>query len=76
MNARLSLSKDKIKVLLLEGIHQGAVDLFHNAGYTNVTRLTKALDADELREAMQGVHIVGIRSRTKLTEQVFAAPTA
>ena len=72
MNARLSLSKDKIKVLLLEGVHQGAVDLFHNAGYTNVTRLTKALDADELREAMHGVHIVGIRSRTRLTEQVFA----
>lgn len=72
MNARLSLSKDKIKVLLLEGIHQSAADLFHNAGYTNVTRLTKALDGDALREAMQGVHIVGIRSRTKLTEQVFA----
>ncbi|MCW2286446.1 D-3-phosphoglycerate dehydrogenase [Rhodoblastus acidophilus] len=71
MNARLSLSKDKIKVLLLEGIHQSAVDLFHNAGYTNVTRLTKALDGDALREALHGVHIVGIRSRTKLTEQVF-----
>nr|WP_246664782.1 phosphoglycerate dehydrogenase [Rhodoblastus acidophilus] len=68
----MSLSKDKIKVLLLEGIHQSAADLFHNAGYTNVTRLTKALDGDALREAMQGVHIVGIRSRTKLTEQVFA----
>jgi len=72
VNARLSLSKDKIKVLLLEGIHQSAVDLFQNAGYSNVTRLTKALDGDALREAMQGVHIVGIRSRTKLTEQVFA----
>jgi len=71
VNARLSLSKDKIKVLLLEGIHQSAVDLFHNAGYTNVTRLTKALDGDALREALHGVHIVGIRSRTKLTEQVF-----
>jgi D-3-phosphoglycerate dehydrogenase len=72
VNARLSLSKDKIKVLLLEGIHQSAVELFENAGYTNVVKLTKALDGDALREAMQGVHIVGIRSRTKLTEQVFA----
>ncbi|MBB4197808.1 D-3-phosphoglycerate dehydrogenase [Rhodoblastus sphagnicola] len=71
MNARLSLSKDKIKVLLLEGIHHSAVELFENAGYSNVTRLTKALDGDALREALQGVHIVGIRSRTKLTEQVF-----
>jgi D-3-phosphoglycerate dehydrogenase len=71
MNARLSLPKDKIKVLLLEGIHQTAVDLFTAAGYENVTRLTKALDGEALREALQGVHIVGIRSRTKLTKQVF-----
>jgi D-3-phosphoglycerate dehydrogenase len=70
MNA-LSLAKDKIKVLLLEGIHESAVQLFNNAGYNNVTRLTKALDGEALREAMHGVHIVGIRSRTKLTEKVF-----
>jgi len=73
MNARLSLPKEKIKVLLLEGIHESAVDLFHAAGYTNVTRLTKALDGAELTEALQGVHIVGIRSRTKLKEEVFEA---
>ena len=45
----------------------------HAAGYTNVTRLTKALDGAALREALQGVHIVGIRSRTQLTEEVFEA---
>ena len=73
MNAGLSFPKDKIKVLLLEGIHESAVDLFAAAGYTNVTRLTKALDGEALREALQGVHIVGIRSRTKLTEAVFEA---
>jgi D-3-phosphoglycerate dehydrogenase / 2-oxoglutarate reductase len=73
MNAGLSFPKDKIRVLLLEGIHESAVDLFQAAGYTNVTRLTKALDGEALREALQGVHIVGIRSRTKLTEEVFEA---
>ncbi|HUO53976.1 MAG TPA: phosphoglycerate dehydrogenase [Rhodoblastus sp.] len=73
MNGRLSLSKDKIKILLLEGIHESAVDLFRAAGYGNVTRLTKALDGAELREALQGVHMVGIRSRTKLKEEVFEA---
>jgi len=73
MNAALSFPKDKIKVLLLEGIHESGVALFEAAGYTNVTRLTKALDGAELREALQGVHIVGIRSRTKLTEEVFEA---
>ncbi|MGO9391127.1 phosphoglycerate dehydrogenase [Rhodoblastus sp.] len=73
MNAGLSFPKDKIRVLLLEGIHESAVALFKAAGYTNVTRLTKALDGEALREALQGVHIVGIRSRTKLTEEVFEA---
>ncbi len=73
MNAALSFPKDKIKVLLLEGIHESGVALFEAAGYTNVTRLAKALDGAELREALQGVHIVGIRSRTKLTEEVFEA---
>ena len=73
MNAQLSLAKDKIKVLLLEGIHDSAVELFTAAGYSNVTRLTKALDGEALKEALHGVHIVGIRSRTKLTEEIFAA---
>ncbi len=73
MNAGLSFPKDKIRVLLLEGIHESAVALFQAAGYTNVTRLTKALDGEALREALQGVHIVGIRSRTKLTEEAFEA---
>ncbi len=73
MTAKLSLPKDKIKILLLEGIHQTAVELFRAAGYENVTRLTKALDGAELREALHGVHMVGIRSRTKLREEVFEA---
>lgn len=73
MSERLSLSKDKIRVLLLEGVNDSAVELFKAAGYTNVTRLTKALDGEELRAAVQGVHILGIRSRTQLTEAVFDA---
>ncbi len=73
MNAGLSLPKDKIKIVLFEGIHESAVALFRSAGYENVTRLTKALDGEALREALQGVHMIGIRSRTKLKEEVFAA---
>src|SRR3954454_9920879 len=70
---RLSLPKAKIRVLLLEGVNDSAVDLFRQAGYTNVTRLPKALDAGALREAVRGVHLLGIRSRTQLTEDVLAA---
>ncbi len=69
---RLSLSKDRIKVLLLEGINDSAADLLVNAGYTNMTRLPKALDQDALLKALEGVHVLGIRSRTQLTDPVFA----
>ncbi|MFG1364552.1 phosphoglycerate dehydrogenase [Xanthobacter versatilis] len=69
----LSLSKDKIKVLLLEGVNDSAVELLTNAGYTNLTRLPKALDGGALKEAIKGVHILGIRSRTQITPDVLEA---
>jgi D-3-phosphoglycerate dehydrogenase / 2-oxoglutarate reductase len=68
-----SLSKDKIRVLLLEGISDRAAALFDAAGYTQVRRLPKALDGAALAEALEGVHILGIRSRTQMTAPVFAA---
>jgi D-3-phosphoglycerate dehydrogenase len=73
MSERLSMAKDKIRVLLLENVNDSAVALFQAAGYTNLTRLTKALDGEALREALEGAHILGIRSRTQLTDEVFAA---
>ncbi|MCG5237347.1 phosphoglycerate dehydrogenase [Xanthobacter oligotrophicus] len=69
----LSLSKDKIKVLLLEGVNDSAVELLTNAGYTNLIRLPKALDGEALKEAIKGVHILGIRSRTQITPEVLEA---
>ncbi|SIR57395.1 MULTISPECIES: phosphoglycerate dehydrogenase [unclassified Bosea (in: a-proteobacteria)] len=70
---RLSLPKDRIKVLLLEGINDSAADLLRQAGYSNMERLPKALDNAALIEKIQGVHVLGIRSRTQLTPDVFAA---
>lgn len=70
---RLSLPKDRIKVLLLEGINDSAVELLQQAGYANMERLPKALDQDALLKAIQGVHVLGIRSRTQLTPEIFAA---
>ncbi len=72
MTPRYSLSKDKVRVLLLEGISQTAADLFTQAGYTNVTRLKTALDGEALVEALQGTHILGIRSRTQMTREMVA----
>ena len=69
---RLSLPKESVRVLLLEGISDSAVDLLASAGYANITRLQKALDEDVLRQSLTGVHLLGIRSRTQLTESIFA----
>ncbi len=69
---RLSLAKDRIRVLLLEGIHAKAVQTFKDAGYTNVEHHPKALPANELKAALADAHFVGIRSRTNLTAEVLA----
>jgi D-3-phosphoglycerate dehydrogenase len=71
MTGQLSLSRDRISVLLLEGISQSAVDYFASAGYVNLTHLPKALDDKDLKRHMAEAHIVGIRSRTQLTEEIL-----
>lgn len=68
-----SLEKSKIKFLLLEGLHQSAVDTLHNAGYTNIEYLKTSLSEEKLIEKIRDVHFIGIRSRTQLTSAVFAA---
>ena len=69
-----SYPKDKIKIMLMEGIHQNAVDTFHKYGYTNVDHYTKALPEDELIAKLQeGVQIIGIRSKTHMTKRVIEA---
>ncbi|WP_159910711.1 phosphoglycerate dehydrogenase [Pantoea sp. 18069] len=73
MTTKTSLDKSKIKFLLLEGIHPGALQLLQNAGYTNVEAVSGALPSEELERKIADVHFVGIRSRTQLTEAVFQA---
>jgi D-3-phosphoglycerate dehydrogenase len=69
---RLSLAKDKIRFLLLEGINDSAVALLEGAGYTNVVRQSGALKGEALAEALDGVHVLGIRSRTQLGAEAIA----
>lgn len=66
-----SLDKDKIKILLLEGIHPSATEVLNESGYTNIEHLSRALSEDELIEKASDVHFIGIRSRTQLTRTVF-----
>ena len=72
MTTKVSLDKSKIEFLLLEGVHQSAVDVLQAAGYTNIEYHKKALDGDELKNAIKDAHFIGIRSRTFLTEEVLA----
>jgi len=66
-----SLHKDKIKILLLEGVHASAIETLNAAGYTNIEYHKKALSGEELANAIADAHFVGIRSRTQLTADVF-----
>ena len=72
-NHNLSLLKKKIKFLLLEGIHPKARAEIENAGYSNIVEIKGALTPEELHEALQGVHFLGIRSRTQLDAAALAA---
>lgn len=71
--AKVSLEKDRIKFLLVEGVHQSTVDNLRAAGYTNIEYHKGALDTESLKASIRDAHFVGIRSRTHLTEEVFAA---
>lgn len=69
---KTSLGKDKIKFVLLEGVHQSAVDALHRAGYSNIDYIKTALAGDELIARIKDAQFVGLRSRTQLTAEVLA----
>src|SRR6185503_4406238 len=55
-----SLEKTRMKILLLEGVHERAVENFARHGYTTIERHKKALVGEDLKDALAGVHFVGI----------------
>jgi D-3-phosphoglycerate dehydrogenase len=70
MNKAISYPKNRINVLLLENVHQDAVDIMKKEGY-NVSVHPGAMDEDELCEKIKDVSVIGIRSKTHLTEKVL-----
>lgn len=70
--SKTSLDKSKIRILLLEGVHQNAINTFNAAGYTNIESISSALSETELKAKIADAHFVGIRSRTQLTKDIFA----
>jgi D-3-phosphoglycerate dehydrogenase len=69
---KTSFPKKDIKILLLEGIHQSAVQVFREAGYSRIEHHDKALPREQLFEALADAHIVGLRSRTQLDTEAIA----
>ena len=67
-----SLAKDKIKILLLEGVHQSALEELKAKGYSNIEYIKTSLSNDDLIAKIADVHFVGIRSRTQLTDEVLS----
>jgi D-3-phosphoglycerate dehydrogenase len=72
-DTRTSYPRTKIKILLLENISDSAVDEFTKSGYAEVRRLNGALTEDQLIKAVNGVHLIGIRSKTQITRKVIGA---
>ena len=68
-----SYPKEKVNVLFLENISDTAVKLFKEAGYSSVRKLTGALSEEDLVNEIKDVHLLGIRSKTQVTQKVLDA---
>ncbi len=66
-----SFPKDKLKVLLLENVHPAAIKMFKNNGYSDIEIHTGSLSEKELMDKISKVHILGIRSKTMLTDNIL-----
>lgn len=68
-----SYPKEKINILFLENISDKAVSHFRDAGYASVKKMSKALPEEELIKEIRDIHLLGIRSKTQITQNVLDA---
>lgn len=68
---KTSYPKDKIKILMLENISDAAIKVFKDAGYADIKKISGALSEEQLINEIKHVHMVGIRSKTQVTEKVL-----
>lgn len=73
MKHELSFPKERIRILLLEGIHPAAEEVFRVSDYSCIEGIKGALSEEELFRRIAGVHILGIRSKTRLTGRIIRA---
>jgi len=65
-----SFPKSEIKILLLENVHPVAAEAFRSEGF-QVEALKTALPEAELAQRVRDVHVLGIRSKTQVTNAVL-----
>jgi len=63
---------EDIKILLLENVNQSGKDILSGQGY-QVESLKSSLPESELIEKIRDVQVIGIRSKTRLTDKVLSA---
>ena len=68
---KTSYPKDKIKILMLENISDAAIKVFKDAGYADIKKISGALSEEQLINEIKQVHMVGIRSKTQITEKIL-----
>jgi len=66
-----SYPKEKINILFLENISKAAVKKFLDAGYNSVKQIPGALSQEQLIKEIKNVHLLGIRSKSKITKEVL-----
>jgi D-3-phosphoglycerate dehydrogenase len=70
-----SYPKEKINILFLENVSDKAVQYFNENGYGNTQKLSGALSEQDLIKAIKDVHLLGIRSKSLITQKVLDAAT-
>ena len=73
MTEQLSYPKEKIHILLLEGIHSSAADNFRMADYSRLEEHKSAFGEEQLMRSISSAHVLGIRSKTRVPARVLAA---
>lgn len=73
MKKKTSFPKEKINILLLEGVHPAAVALFKEYGYLNIEQISGSPDPKLLKQKVSEAHLLGIRSKTQITGNILKA---
>ena len=70
-----SYPKEKINILFLENISEAAAEQFTATGYSSLKKIKGAISEADLVKEIKNIHILGIRSKTQVTEAVLHAAT-